>query len=241
MNNVVEWNRSDVSTGSSKPRILTRCGWWIFYCYWFHSTWFNVSTLLNRLVGVQIVSCPRKWNNPAYVSFVRYRLNADLLTWSFLDSSSNGLGWCLPIIGLSSSSQIVGQNWHTSGVTVGIIGPVLPLASWTHIVTSYSSTNGVRLWVNGTLIGSTGPFSYNPSNAANTISLGNSPSGPGPCAFGDVQKGQFYGMMDEVRVYSRELTAAQIATLMTVWWFFNPMETMSSRFWYSSVVPYDKS
>ena len=124
----------------------------------------------------------------------------------------SGLGWCLPIIGLTSSNQIVSQNWNWTGA-VSVVGPVLQLATWTHVVTSYSSTNGVRLWVNGTLIGSSGPFTYGPSTVANTISLGNSPNGPSGCATGSIAFGQFYGMLDEVRVYSRELTAAEVATL----------------------------
>ena len=97
--------------------------------------------------------------------------------------------------------------------TVPIIGPVVPLAIWTHIVTSYSDSNGVRLWINGALIGSTGPFAYAPSSAPNTITLGNSLSGLATCAAGMVTKGQFYGMMDELRVYSRELNAAEVAAL----------------------------
>ena len=126
---------------------------------------------------------------------------------------ASGLGWCLPIIGLSSLSQIIGQSWNTTGSPAAIIGPVVPLAIWTHIVTSYSATNGVRLWFDGTLIGSTGPFAYAPSTVPNTITLGNSVSGPGPCASGSIAKGQFYGMMDELRVYSRELNASEVSTL----------------------------
>lgn len=130
--------------------------------------------------------------------------------------SANGTGWCLPILGLTASSQIVSQSWNVPGVTMEVMGPVLSPATWTHIVTSYSSSNGVRLWINGTLIGSSGPFAYMPSQVANTLSFGNSPSGPGPCAFGSVQKGQFHGVMDEIRVFSRELTVSDIATLVNV-------------------------
>jgi len=84
---------------------------------------------------------------------------------------------------------------------------------WTHIVTSYSATNGVRLWVNGTLIGWSGPFVYASSNVPNTITLGSSLSGTSPCSTGSIVKGQFYGMMDELRVYSRELNASDVYAL----------------------------
>jgi hypothetical protein len=94
-----------------------------------------------------------------------------------------------------------------------VTGPVLAVGGWTHLVTSYSATNGVRLWINGTLIGSTGTFSYSPSTVPNTITLGSSLLGQPYCAYGSIVKGQFYGMMDELRVYARELNASDIYTL----------------------------
>ena len=96
---------------------------------------------------------------------------------------------------------------------MGFTGPVLSIATWTHVVASYSITNGIRLWVNGTLVGASGSFAYRPSGVANTISLGNSPSGPQGCASGNILKGQFYGMIDEFRVYSRELNTAEVIVL----------------------------
>jgi hypothetical protein len=116
------------------------------------------------------------------------------------------------MLGLSSTYQIIGVNWNASSVAQ-MIGPIIPLATWTHIVTSYSSINGIRLWVNGTLIGSTGPFQYSPSGAYNTIILGNSLAGQVSCAGGSIVKGQFYGMIDELRVYARELNATDVYTL----------------------------
>lgn len=118
----------------------------------------------------------------------------------------------MPIIGLTSAYRVVAQNWNLTGV-VPVTGPIIPVLTWTHIVTSYSSTNGVRLWVNGTLIGSTGPFYYSPSNVPNTVTLGSSLAGINGCATGDIVKGQFYGMMDELRIYSRELIASEVLAL----------------------------
>ena len=94
-----------------------------------------------------------------------------------------------------------------------VIGPKLELSTWTHIVTSYSNANGVRLWVNGTLINSSGSFSYNPSHVSNSLTLGSSLHGIGHCSALPVDIGQFYGMMDELRVYSRELDACEVYQL----------------------------
>lgn len=126
--------------------------------------------------------------------------------------STTGTGWCLVTLGLSSTYQVVGLNWNSASA-VQVVGPIVPLATWTHVVTSYSATNGIRLWVNGTLIGSTGPFQYLPSGAYNTITLGSSLAGQASCAGGSIVKGQFYGMMDELRVYARELNATEVYTL----------------------------
>jgi hypothetical protein len=84
---------------------------------------------------------------------------------------------------------------------------------WTHVVTSYSATNGVRLWVNGTLVNSSNPFTYGSSGVPDTITLGSSLNGTSICASGLIDKGQFYGEMDELRVYSRELNASDVYTL----------------------------
>lgn len=119
--------------------------------------------------------------------------------------------WCIPIIGLTSSDQVVGQNWNHS--VISVIGPILPLEMWTHVVTSYSDTNGIRLWINGTLINSSGQFTYMSSGVPNTITLGSSLNGTSTCAADPIVMGQFYGMMDELRVYSRELNASDIYTL----------------------------
>ncbi len=115
------------------------------------------------------------------------------------------------MIGLTTSYQIGGQSWNNS--TVSVIGPTLPFDTWTHIVTSYSATSGVRLWINGTFVNSSGPFTYASSNVPNTITLGSSLDGTSYCAAYLVEKGQFYGMMDELRVYSRELNASDIYAL----------------------------
>ena len=38
-----------------------------------------------------------------------------------------------------------------------IIGPVLSVRTWTHLGYTYSTTNGIRMYINGVLVGTTGP------------------------------------------------------------------------------------
>ncbi len=73
-----------------------------------------------------------------------------------------------------------------------MIEPILSLAAWIHVVTSYSATNGIRPWVNGTLFDLTDPFAYAPSSAYNTIALESSLASQAGSAFSSVVKGQQY-------------------------------------------------
>ena len=88
----------------------------------------------------------------------------------------------------------VGGNYHEIGG-----GAVLPLNTWTHLATTYDGAN-IRVYRNGTLVAtlaSTGP--YDQSNSP--LRLG-----------GNSTWGEWWqGRIDEVRVYNRALSAAEIA------------------------------
>jgi hypothetical protein len=120
-------------------------------------------------------------------------------------------GWCLPIMGLTSSGQIAIVSW--SGNDVPVTGPVVPLNVWTHVVATYSSTNGEQLYVNGTLRNSASAYSFSAGGVPMTITLGSSLLGVGVCHTGTIQMGRFYGYLDEFYVYSRELTASEVSAL----------------------------
>ena len=84
---------------------------------------------------------------------------------------------------------------------------------WTHIVNSYDAANGLHLWVNGSLVNASGPFTYVPSNVPNFITLASPLNGTGMCQPGSIQVGQFYGIIDELRIYSRALNASDVYAL----------------------------
>ena len=117
----------------------------------------------------------------------------------------------MPIVGLSLSGQITIQSYNLS--IIAITGPTLPFGAWTHVVSSYKPSTGISLWVNGSFFNSSGPFSYLPSNLPSTIVLGTSAVGLSGCITGPIIKGQLYGMIDEFRVYSRELNASEVFAL----------------------------
>lgn len=126
---------------------------------------------------------------------------------SRVDGAQPG-GWCLPIMGLTSSGQIAVNSWN--GGNVPVTGPTVPLNSWTHVVGTYSLANGERLYVNGTLRASVGGFSFAAGTVPMTLTLGSSLQGTGVCNTGTIQMGRFYGALDEFYVYARELTAAEV-------------------------------
>ncbi len=129
------------------------------------------------------------------------------------DGAPSG-GWCLPIMGLTSSGHIAIDSWNNSNVP--ITGPAVPLNTWTHVVGTYSLTNGERLYVNGTLKASVGGYSFSTGGVPMTITLGSSLLGTGMCRTGTIQMGRFYGSLDEFYVYARELSAVEVDTLFNV-------------------------
>jgi concanavalin A-like lectin/glucanase superfamily protein/Big-like domain-containing protein len=80
----------------------------------------------------------------------------------------------------------------------------VPANTWTHLATTYDGAT-LRLFVNGTQV-------------ASKTQTGNIPASTGPLRFGGNSvwsDERFAGLIDEVRVYSRALTAGEIQTDMT--------------------------
>ena len=84
---------------------------------------------------------------------------------------------------------------------------VLQAGVWYQFATTWDATNGLRLFVNGALEKSTAMATYSASGGANTVYAGYSPNG---CA-GDT--GALNGSVDEIRVYSRALSASEVSQL----------------------------
>jgi hypothetical protein len=86
------------------------------------------------------------------------------------------------------------------------------------VAVTYSRTNRIRLYVNGTLNGTTGSIVYLASGQANTLTLPNRLQGTltsagGTCTSQSIVPDVYFGDMDEFRVYSRELNASDVYTL----------------------------
>ena len=127
-----------------------------------------------------------------------------------LSSQPDGSGWCLAVLGLTKTGQLIAISYD--GSLVKVMGPVVPIHSWTHAVVTYSYTHGMLLYVNGTRSVSTSPFKFSSSGQPMHLFLGSPFKGIG-CVSMYGSFGLYSGAVDELRVYSRELSAADVAIL----------------------------
>ena len=135
-----------------------------------------------------------------------------------VSGNSAGTGWCIPFLGLTSNTSIVAQIYNLGAITIW--GPPISLtAVWSHIVETWSATNGLRLYVNSVLVASNTSFNvYGASGLSNFVTLANSLSGYNLCAglgLTSAAPGGFDGDIDDFRVYSRELTPVEVQTIYT--------------------------
>lgn len=116
--------------------------------------------------------------------------------------------WCIGFITMQNNGQIMLNSWNGASVPVG--GPNLVLNVWTHIGYTYSTTNGIRLYVNGTQFATSGSFTMSASGTSLILTLGSN-LGLNGCS--PYYGGSFNGGIDEFYIFSRELTAAQMLAL----------------------------
>ncbi|CAF4203509.1 unnamed protein product, partial [Adineta steineri] len=129
-------------------------------------------------------------------------------------SSSNG--WCVPMIGFDISGRLTIQTMGTNGIyAASLTSETLPLNEWTHVIMTYSTINGIQLFINGTfMVGNNTVTSYSASGQISTITIGTCPS-PDTCAVNTttIVPSQFQGKIDELKIFARELSLSDIGQL----------------------------
>jgi len=128
-----------------------------------------------------------------------------------LSRYTNGTGSCTQLIGFNSLGQIVANGYNSTGL-ISIVGPIINVDQWTHIVVTFKQTNGLRLYINGVLYAQSNPFVYAASGVPMTVTLGQALSGFN-CSSGGIQSGYYRGQIDEFAIYSRELSQADITIM----------------------------
>ena len=119
--------------------------------------------------------------------------------------------FCLPLLAFSSNGSLIAQIAISSGAYLSILVPVLlSTTTWSHIVMTWSSTNGLCLYINNILVGSiTAATLFTSGSLVNLITLGN-----GYCSAGIITTPYPYsGNIDSVNIFSRELTANDVCSL----------------------------
>jgi hypothetical protein len=92
--------------------------------------------------------------------------------------------------------------WHWNGIDPSVLDSTVASLGWHHVACTYDGTTE-RLYVDKTLVGSR---AAGPGEAALTVARIGS---YGSAADGEI----FRGVIDDVRVYARALTATEVATL----------------------------
>ena len=133
-----------------------------------------------------------------------------------LSTSSSGTASCGSFLGFSSNGSLVAQV-QTSTSYAAVLYSALPPMSFSHLVQTWSSTNGLRLYVNAVLVGSTLASTYvGTSTWINYLTVGDCLNGCVSCyaaAGNRISPGPFAGAIDDFRVYSREVTATDVCNL----------------------------
>ena len=140
-----------------------------------------------------------------------------------LSTGATGNGTCHDMLVFTSTGTLVMQ-WINNGGTVvsAIQGPQISINTWTHIAAVFSPGNGGRLYINGQLFvytTSTGSLSYYDYQSQMYMTVGNiSPLGATAtitCNNGSIpiEPGAYKGMIDELRLYNRELNSQEICVL----------------------------
>jgi hypothetical protein len=156
-----------------------------------------------------------------FVLFGKTNLPYSFSLWIYPYANTNGtiLLWkdssCVSLLGFTNSGMLHMRHRISSTHAYAGVDSTSPISlnTWTHIASTYSSTVGLRLYVNGTLIGSTSPCHFY-SSSRMTLTLGSCLNSTFcSCLSGPIIMGPYYGMIDDFRLYSRQLNDTDIFAL----------------------------
>lgn len=113
------------------------------------------------------------------------------------------------IIKFDDQNHLISQIYTNE--TISIIGPVINTHVWIHIVQTYSITNGFNHYLNGTFINGTGSIISMNTKQSQTITLDNCSY---ICTWDLTNNSRYVGLIDEFRIYSKELNLTDIQSLI---------------------------
>jgi hypothetical protein len=117
-----------------------------------------------------------------------------------------GRGWCTPFINFTPTGSVITEVYDQSS-SIALTGPNILYNAWTHIIQTYSPINGQRLYINGALYAASSASTiYAASQQPDFFTFGNILTGTA-CANPSTVITVFQGSVDELRIYSRELSS----------------------------------
>jgi hypothetical protein len=143
-------------------------------------------------------------------SFAATLSSATLTAWIKLNSFTSWHGIIFsrgPATGLSlGNTNTLAYTWNNAANTYNFVGPLLTTGQWEFVAVSVSPTQAtLYASLKGVLNSATNIYSHSPT----TIPSGSLRIGDDNCCSNRFLNGS----IDEVRIYNRALTAAQVATL----------------------------
>ena len=94
---------------------------------------------------------------------------------------------------------------RTGSSTTTLDGGTLPLTTWSHVVATYDGAM-MRLFVNGVQVGSVAKSGALATSASVPVSIGRNPTGTAGANY-------FNGAIDDLRIFTRALTPAEVTAL----------------------------
>ena len=120
---------------------------------------------------------------------------------------------CDNLLGLYSASgsyiQIFVQSVNNAPAIM--YGPFIAQNVWSHISLTYNTSSGYALYYNGAYFGATGPTTYAAGGAFANLFIGFNANCAGT---GTGQNVACQGSIDELYIHNRDLTQAEISTLV---------------------------
>ncbi|CAF2617910.1 unnamed protein product [Rotaria sp. Silwood2] len=149
------------------------------------------------------------YNKPFSISMWISPSSYSSCTFVQMSTAYNG-GSCFNMLGIWTYTGNAGQLVAQGYAWPALYGPFITLNTWTHVSWTFSLTNGYRLYVNGVYFGTTGYYSYTgTSGQINWLQIGYSFG----CSSVYITNAAFQGIIDEIYVHNREITAAEVYAL----------------------------
>ncbi|CAM4820209.1 unnamed protein product [Rotaria magnacalcarata] len=164
-----------------------------FHAYGFYQIPYGV--IMGKPFSIALWISPSSSSSSAIVQMIA----SSLSVWS-----------CESLLGIYSANALTGQIFvHSiSGGGAYITGPFITQNTWTHISVTYSVGSGYKLYVNGVCFGATGSVAESQSSTFAHLYIGG-----GVGCFQSSITSYYQGLIDEVYIYNRELSQADVTQL----------------------------